>query len=216
MTMNTALNTALTRSTTRTACFSEQAEVLGEIYQPECNLAVWQRYLHADISSYVDALKTSERLVNLKCLVDTDETMLEETQTQLKRALPDLPGRDELIRNVCELVDMYHCLFEPKQIGMRLATLKKAMCPKFHVDYIPARMVTSYSGEGTHWLPEPSDESPRIPKEEPQQYNQLTTGDVALLKGDGWFENEGFGIVHRSPPVAEGDSRMFLSLDFAD
>ncbi|WP_372836416.1 DUF1826 domain-containing protein [Pontibacterium sp.] len=68
----------------------------------------------------------------------------------------------------------------------------------------------------TRWLPYPEDGSPRIPKTEPEQFEQISAGDVVLLKGDGWFENEDFGVVHRSPPIAEGETRMFLSLDFAD
>lgn len=215
-TQEAATNAVLAQQPTRVARIHDQAEVLGEIYQPEVNLAVWQRDLGREIEHYMAQLAASNRQVNLRCLVGTGEEMREETTTQLNRVLPDFDGREGLVDNICELVEMYQCLFEPEQIGIRLATLQRAMCPKFHVDYLPARMVTTYSGAGTHWLPEPEDDNPRIPAIEPKQFEQITTGDVALLKGDGWFENEGFGVVHRSLPVAEGETRMFLSLDFAD
>ena len=218
--MTTATLAALTQQTNqqlkRIARISDQAEVLGEIYQPDVNLAVWQRNLPPEIERYMAELATSKRKINLRCLIGTGDEMHEEASTQLNRVLPDFSGKDALINNICELVDMYQCLFEPQQIGIRLATLNRAMCPKFHVDYLPARMVTTYMGAGTHWLPNPEDDSPRIPEIEPEQFEQISAGDVALLKGDGWFENEGFGVVHRSPPVAEGEMRMFLSLDFAD
>lgn len=200
----------------RVARIGDQAEVLGEIYQPECNLAVWQRDLEHEIGHYMSQLAASNRQVNLRCLIDTGDEMREETSTQLSRALPNFDGKEALINNICELVEMYQCLFEPEQIGVRLATLQRAMCPKFHVDFLPARMVTCFSGAGTQWLPEPEHGEQRIPDTEPDSFEQISTGDVALLKGDGWFENEGFGVVHRSPPVAEGETRMFLSLDFAD
>ncbi|MCP3699547.1 MAG: DUF1826 domain-containing protein [Aliivibrio sp.] len=39
---------------------------------------------------------------------------------------------------------------------------------------------------------------------------------MALLKGEGWFENEGGGLVHRSPSLTNGDKRLLLTLDFID
>jgi len=219
--MNAATGSSLidavsTQQPTRIARIGDQAEVLGEIYRPECNLAVWQRDLEKEIEHYMAQLAKSNRQANLRCLIGTGEEMREEITTELNRALPNFKGKAALINNICELVEMYQCLFEPEQIGVRLASLQRAMCPKFHVDFLPARMVTCFSGAGTQWLPEPEDGNPRIPDTEPDRLEQISTGDVALLKGDGWFENEGFGVVHRSPPVAEGETRMFLSLDFAD
>lgn len=215
-TESSLINAVSTQQPARVARISDQAEVLGEIYQPECNLAVWQRDLEHEIGHYMAQLAESNRQVNLRCLIGTGEEMREEATEQLNRALPNFDGKETLVNNICELVDMYQCLFEPAQIGVRLATLQRAMCPKFHVDFLPARMVTCFSGAGTQWLPEPENDNPRIPESEPDSFEQIGTGDVALLKGDGWFENEGFGVVHRSPPVAEGETRMFLSLDFAD
>ncbi|SEG26023.1 DUF1826 domain-containing protein [Marinobacterium lutimaris] len=214
--MNATNHAVLTQQPARVARIGNQAEVLGEIYQPECNLAVWQRDLEKKIEHYMAQLAESNRQVSLRCLIGTGEEMRAETAIQLNGALPTFEGKEALVNNICELVEMYQCLFEPEQIGVRLATLRRAMCPKFHVDFLPARLVTCFSGAGTHWLPEPQNGCPRIPETEPDRFEQISTGDVALLKGDGWFENEGFGVVHRSPPVAEGGMRMFLSLDFAD
>jgi hypothetical protein len=43
----------------------------------------------------------------------------------------------------------------------------------------------------------------------------LRAGDVALLKGESWENNEGAGLVHRSPAVKLGQQRLLLTLDFA-
>jgi len=43
---------------------------------------------------------------------------------------------------------------------------------------------------------------------------QLTTGDVALLKGESWVGNEGYGLVHRSPNLENQKKRLLLTLDF--
>ena len=48
---------------------------------------------------------------------------------------------------------MFCYLFDIKRVGLRLSTLDKAMCPKFHVDRVPCRLVTTYNGPVTQWLP---------------------------------------------------------------
>ena len=47
-----------------------------------------------------------------------------------------------------------------------------------------------------------------------EDIKQLSSGDVALLKGEGWEGNEGAGLVHRSPSLASGGKRLLLTLDF--
>jgi hypothetical protein len=52
---------------------------------------------------------------------------------------------------------------------------------------------------------------------EPQgdsQIQQVTCGEVALLKGEKWHGNEGFGLIHRSPQPAPGERRLILTLDW--
>lgn len=51
------------------------------------------------------------------------------------------------------MVDMFCCLFELKRAGLRLTVLDRAMCPRFHVDRVPCRLVTTYLGAATEWLP---------------------------------------------------------------
>ena len=44
--------------------------------------------------------------------------------------------------------------------------------------------------------------------------HSLNVGDVALLKGETWQDNEGKGLVHRSPALAAGEKRLLVTLDF--
>ncbi|MCY7293820.1 DUF1826 domain-containing protein [Alteromonas sp. a30] len=48
---------------------------------------------------------------------------------------------------------MFGFLFGLEEVGLRLSVLDKAMCPRFHVDKVPFRLVTTYSGIGSQWLP---------------------------------------------------------------
>ena len=122
---------------------------------------------------------------------------------------------------------MFGCLFELNMIGLRIATLTNAMCPRFHVDRIPCRLITTYLGTGTDWLPHQSvnhsklgagngglsdEESGLYPSE--NHIKTLLPGDVALLKGELWEGNEGAGMVHRSPSMNLDEHRLLLSFDF--
>ena len=101
------------------------------------------------------------------------------------------------------------------------------MCPRFHVDKIPCRLITTYHGVATDWLLHDVIDRGKLgagnqgkPDEQSGLFNSLSDinrlkkGDVALLKGEGWYNNNGAGLVHRSPPVAEGERRLLLTLDF--
>jgi hypothetical protein len=132
-----------------------------------------------------------------------------------------------LSENIAELVDIFCCLFDLERVGLRLTALDKAMCPRFHVDRVPARLVTTYQGIATEWLSNGSVDRTKLGQgnngkvdeesgifQTDDDINQLTSGDVALLKGESWEGNEGGGLVHRSPSVEQGEKRLLLTLDF--
>jgi hypothetical protein len=93
------------------------------------------------------------------------------------------------------------------------------MCPRFHVDHVPVRLITTYAGVGSQWLMEGVMDRRRLaqPEAEPADASliqQMRSGDVALLKGEKWQGNEGYGLIHRSPQLAPGERRLILSLDW--
>lgn len=89
------------------------------------------------------------------------------------------------------------------------------------------RLVTTYTGPATQWLPHECVDRSRLggkhgglPDEQsglmksPEDIRQMACGDVAILKGELWAGNENAGLVHRSPGVREGQKRLVLTLDF--
>lgn len=195
---------------------SDHPVIMGDIYAPECNLTVWQRSLDDSIERYVSRLCAQQSSLNIRTVIQCDEDLEKNASELLQAQLPAGDGQASIVADIVELLQMYECLLGPSHIGLRMTMLKAAMCPKFHVDRLPVRLVTCYSGTGTQYLPEPEGDTARIPANEPERVLQLTAGDVALLKGDGWHGNEGYGIVHRSPPVSDHQARLFLSLDYME
>ena len=200
----------------------ESHSVLTNIYQPEHNIVVWQRSLSDDLRAHIAHCVEQNPRLNLEKTINVDSV-----DADINAVLLPLGFNDELTENIVSLVDMFSCLFELKRVGLRLKVLEQAMCPRFHVDWVPCRLVTSFCGVGTQWIPHTqvdrtklgagnnglSDDQSGLYQDQ-SCIHGISSGDVALLKGEGWFDNEGVGIVHRSPPNSANEKRLLLTLDF--
>ena len=207
---------------TRHGIFGNQPAVLTDIFQDEANIVIWQR-------------KLTDELVRAAAHVLKDKPTLQASFTVAPKnahvAINDALGSTQitaaLSEDITQLVDMFCCLFDLKRAGVRLTALDRAMCPRFHVDRIPCRLVTTYLGEATQWLPHHLVDRSKLgvgnqgkPDEQSRLFatsndiQHLDQGDVALLKGELWEENENAGLVHRSPKLASDTHRLLLTIDF--
>jgi len=200
----------------------ESVDVFPAIYQQQTNIAIWHRVLPEQLTLAVDEfLKTS---IKKQVILKVSE---QDVHQQLYEAFEQTNAVAVLADDIAQLVAMFCCLFGVEHAGLRLTVLEHAMCPRFHVDRIPCRLITTYQGAATQWLQHdglnrtklgagsqglPDEQSGLMP--DGSQIQQLNSGDVALLKGEMWDEQQGAGLVHRSPPLAEGESRLLLTLDF--
>lgn len=176
------------------------ASDLADIYRPEVNGVIWPRRLSEEVQRECRAMLGEPRFSG---------------------GSVTLPARSS-----GALVDMFATLFEVERVGLRLLPLEGQMCPRFHVDRVPCRMVTTYAGAGTQWLPQHRvDRSKLGPGSgglkdsesglfaDTSHIESMAEGDVALLKGEMWEGNEGGGLVHRSPLVPGPARRLLLTLD---
>ncbi len=120
--------------------------------------------------------------------------------------------RDDISLPVELLRELLGC----ESCGVRIKVLEGPMCPRFHVDKVPCRMLMTYAGPGTEWIAnhevdadgfETGDPDPTVSGAHVQQ---LPAGVWSLLKGGNWHDSFG-GVVHRSP--SKGDRRLLVSLD---
>ncbi len=100
-------------------------------------------------------------------------------------------------------------------VGVRLTRLEAAMCPRFHVDRVTVRVVSTFAGNGTEYLAEEdvdrrwlghaargvSDEASGLMRPG-ARIRRAEASDVVLLKGEAWPKNAGRGAVHRSPAAS--------------
>ena len=218
-----ALNIELTEAVKeRRAAYSQDVTVFTDMYNEDTNIAIWQRDLPSELDDvfedFLDAKPTLKAVMTV-----TPESV----SASISELLADTPGADFLTEDISKLVDMFCYLFDLKRVGLRLTALTAAMCPRFHVDKVPCRLVTTYCGEATQWLPHNIIDRTKlgIPQTgtdlqsglfaNDKGIQQMTAGDVALLKGEVWQGNENAGLVHRSPALKTGQRRLLLTLDFS-
>ena len=201
---------------------SDHAGVLADIYQDNFNIAIWRRELPAELRTEVTNLLTSGKAIEIAPAVTRQNCKAEMT-----RAMGGFSNTSLLIEDITRLVDLFCQLFNRDEIRLRLATLDRVMCPRFHVDNIPCRLITTYLGCSTQWLPHDLVDRSKLgkgnhglPDERSGIYRsaadiqQLHSGDVAIMKGARWSGSQQFGLVHRSPTPQPGEVRLLLTLDF--
>lgn len=198
---------------------SEQIEVLGEVLRDEVNLAVWQRQLPVQIRDFANALLAQGEALGQAIVLELASPESAPNLSGLVDSYRDLPDQAAFLQDVSWLVSAFACLFDVKRIGLRLRILDQAMCPRFHVDHVPVRLITSYAGVGSEWLHEGVMARRRLgdPAAEPSDdvlIERTQAGHVLLAKGEKWIGNEGGGLIHRSPQPPAGERRLLLTLDW--
>ena len=182
-------------------------EVLHTIRAPDCNLAIWQRAAFADFTPLTEGMPENLRFVsNLRRLPGTLERELRQNGFGGDPALHSL-----LVEDVSRLAGLFCAAMELAAFELRLELVRSDSCRKFHADYVTARLITTYVGEGTDWLDE-ADAARVAAGQEPQHINRLAAFDVGLFKGK---LATGTPAIHRSPPIAgtPGGSRLLLVLN---
>lgn len=196
--------------------------VFADIYLKQNNIAIWRRDLSDLVKTETAQFVADHDLFERNASIAANSALF---------SLLSLLGGDKyaaLAEDIAGLVEMYSYLFDIERVGLRLAILNRAMCPKFHVDNVPCRLVCTYHGIATEWLPHHAvnrkklgvgsnglaDHESGLYTDE-ADINRLNLGDVALLKGELWQGNEGAGLVHRSPTPSNNEQRLLLSLDFS-
>lgn len=204
---------------------SENIADLAEIYRPEINLCVVERSISNEIETFVTHLLSAAHTINV---IETINVQSFNTLTLLPQHL-HLQGYEAFCADIAQVIDMFSDLFELEAIGLRLGMLDKAMCPRFHIDHVPCRLVCTYGGIGTQWLEDAYVDRSKLGSRsgglsdevsglilDADAIGTMPNYAIGLLKGTRWEGNEQHGAVHRSPHTQpESPRRLLLTLDFA-
>ena len=208
----------------RSTYAKDDMSALSEIFKEKNNIAIWQRKIHSNIrKEAMDIISLNPDMQLSKIISPKDIKNFLFSKVKSK-------NHSLIAKDITELANVFCILFDLETVSLRFGTLDYAMCPRFHVDMVQCRLITTYHGVATQWLPHDkvdrkklglgnkgkSDEDSGI-YQKSSDIKHLKEGHVALLKGESWFRNEGFGLVHRSPKVeSANEKRLLLTIDFAD
>lgn len=137
------------------------------------------------------------------------------------------PGelRDFLEEDINALLSAFRQVVPGRSARATLEVVTTDSCRKFHQDNVGLRMLCTYAGPGTLWIPQARLNAPLhhfrhigdIPRFNealaPEgSIEQATTGDVVLLKGKRWASQR--AAVHRAPPIQrDGLRRLLFKID---
>lgn len=203
---------------------STELEVLTDIYQENTNIVVWKRSLADKLIQAADILLDKQPDLEKLIVLSPNNAF-----SSVYKVIGNSEHYKVLAQDIAQLVDIFCRLFDIEHATLKLTALDRAMCPRFHVDRVPCRMITTYHGAATEWLPHHLADRSKLGtgnKGKPDEFSgifersndirQLSVGDVALLKGELWYKNEGAGLIHRSPQLSSSNRRLLLTIDFID
>nr|WP_299382220.1 DUF1826 domain-containing protein [Allomuricauda sp.] len=185
--------------------------LLGNIHQTNVNIAIYNRDI-TTLTTEVRSLKAQQVEIRSSGKVDT-------ILNTLTLALD--PNKFSLIlQDIKELLYLFKEVTNASSFRLLLATISTNMCPRFHADNNELRMLCTYRGPGTLWLPNHAVDRNAyltgkgnksiLPNESLAQ--QVETGDVVILKGS--LYPGATPILHRSPNILhKGKKRILLSID---
>lgn len=192
--------------------YSQTPQAMAQALQDGVNLAVWQRQLPPQLHDFAEVVAGLGGSLADQRVLEVDEHQVPVIDALLQEAV-DIHGYDAFVADVTWLVSAYSCLLGARRVGLRVRALTSPMCPRFHVDNVPLRLITTYAGPGSEYVPEQEVARTALSTgyAAVDKVMRLNAGDVALFKGERWEGNEGAGVVHRSP---SGPPRLLLTLDW--
>ena len=117
-------------------------------------------------------------------------------------ATPPRSWHRPLAADIGQLARRFAKIAACAEIALRLERVDGDACHRFHSDYVPLRLITTYAGSGTEW---------RLANDPDTAVHRMKAGHVGLFKGRGTGP---VGLLHRSPPIAgTGESRLMLVVD---
>lgn len=184
---------------------ADSPDILQEIRAEDCNLAIWRRPPLADFAPLIAGTPTDLRF----------ETTPADVEQALLAALGDNGFAASalhalLAADVARIAGLFCAALDLARFELRLEVVRTDSCRKFHADYVTARLITTYAGEGTDWL-DHADAARVAAGQEPRRINRMNAFDVGLFKGKLATDRP---AIHRSPPIAaSGGERLLLVLN---
>ena len=103
---------------TRQSSASSNPTVLADVYNNECNIAIWQRSLDPEFATQLESYVQNGGKLTAARQLNVDNAV-----SYIKTLADDQPFAPQLHAYIAELVDMFAYLFEANTVGFRFKPL---------------------------------------------------------------------------------------------
>ncbi|XDD43815.1 DUF1826 domain-containing protein [Leptospira sp. WS60.C2] len=189
-----------------------QKEVLNEIHKKGVNIAIWKRKPSKNILSYLDSIARDKHFS-----LEIDSKDLKQMETILPKS--NTVSNLEFAKEIKKLSIIYENITNQKEHTIQITTVDKMQCPLFHVDFLAYRMMCTYTGPGTQWIPNSNADRSHLGCgrnnhliQDFSLIRETENFDVILMKGDLHPDDPKNGCIHKSPEVFL-TPRVFLKID---
>ena len=197
---------------------ARRPQVLAEVRREGVDVAVWRRPVPARLRGVLEEWAATTEAEPFDGFVTEERMRVGEAVAALSSDV-----RGAVADDVSGLLAAFFAVVNPGRARLFVGVVRDDRCKKFHVDAVALRMVTTYVGPGTEWLPEhavdrealargiacPSEANAAIVAR-PEAVRHARCGDVLMLKGSRHPTARGRGAVHRSPPLHHAGPRRFV------
>tara|TARA_B100000989_G_scaffold47303_1_gene30755 strand:+ start:451 stop:1110 length:660 start_codon:yes stop_codon:yes gene_type:complete len=160
--------------------------------------------------------KLSERPLNVIGIVGK-KTSVEDIRALLEDEISeDLKLSDFYMQWVIDMAEVCNVFCETlatKTVGFCLAT--KRSCQRYHIDNVPLRLLVTYYGKGTEWVPDSAVD--RLAYDSGMPNDKILTNYSARKFLNAWdiaiFRGGPDGLLHRTPDAALNTPSILLRLD---
>lgn len=119
------------------------------------------------------------------------------------------------ISDMAQICEVFCNTLNGEAVGFCLSTERG--CRRYHIDNVPMRLLVTYTGQGTEWIPDEAANRTALasgaPNEEiitnPSAREFMSTWDIAIFRGGPK------GLLHRTPDSALNGASILMRLDHA-
>lgn len=195
------------------AAIGDDTRILRDIHLKTKNLTLYRRRIASLEKGLDQAIKQP--------IAYRANGTIEEIDFSLRTYFTNiLPEHVDLMEDILHLLRLFKQITRVASFRISLAKVSTNMCPRFHADNNQLRMLCTYYGPGTLWLPDYAGNRKAYRTGQGNQKiladeslaRQVDTGDVIILKGA--LYPGAVPVLHRSPNIEEhGGERILLSID---
>ena len=120
---------------------------------------------------------------------------------------------DEWLEDMADVCKTFCELEKIEAVSFQLGTQRA--CRRYHIDNVPKRMLVTYAGKGTEWLPDEAADREAFLSGEPNE--KIIKDPSALQFINQWdvavFRGGPEGVLHRTPDAALNGPSILMKLD---